>query len=45
LTANYPDPDLKKPATAYYANSSKKLREIKQNLDLENFFSTPNPPI
>ncbi|MFT5632528.1 MAG: hypothetical protein ACI9SQ_000234 [Rubritalea sp.] len=43
--ANYPDPDLKNPATAYYAGSLKKLREIKQKLDPEDFFSAPNFPI
>ncbi len=43
--ANYPDPDLKNPATAYYASSLKKLREIKQNIDPEDFFSSPQLPL
>jgi hypothetical protein len=40
--ANYPDPDLKNSASAYYAQNLEMLKKIKRNLDPENFFSNPD---
>jgi len=36
--ANYPDPDLKEPAKAYYGNSLGRLRALKRKLDPGDFF-------
>ncbi len=36
--ANYPDPDLKEPAKAYYGDSLERLKELKTKLDPDDFF-------